>query len=130
MAEVLAPVPAVQELLLAQRVQELELRPALAVRALRLAPAAQELELSLAEAELELRPVAAELRPVAAEPRPLEAVELRPVAARALSQQKVAVAEIRLEITVSHPDRVAALLAVLDPREAQPKRLAVAEAPA
>jgi hypothetical protein len=44
--------------------------------------------------------------------------------------QKVAVAEIRLGITVSHPDRVATLLAVVDPREAQPKRPAVAEAPA
>ena len=122
--EVVVPAPAVQELPLAQRVQELALRP---VRALRLAPVEQ---------EREPRPVEAELPPsqqVAVLVPSREVAELplsQRVAALALSQQKVAVAEIRLGITVSHPDRVATLLAEAEPREAQPKQPAVAEAPA
>ena len=109
MAEVLAPVPAVQELPLAQRVQELELRPALAVRALRLAPPAQ---------VLELRPVEAELSPEAAEPSP-EAVELRPVEAELSRVEAVVVIKSVTEVCRRLP-RAAVPLAA-DPAEARLK---------
>ena len=121
----LAPALAQQAVVLSQQVAALvpsrevqELPLGRQVAALVLSREVVELPLSQEVAALVLRRVVVEL--------PLS----QQVAARVPSQQKVAVAEIRLGITVSHPERVATLLAALEPREAQPKRPAVAEAPA
>jgi hypothetical protein len=114
-AELAAPVVRVASAALVDQVASaaLAVQEALAALVVRVASAALAVRVGL-----ELGPAVVEL--------PLS----QRVAALALSQQKVAVAEIRLGITLSHPDRVATLLAEAEPREAQPKRPAVAEAPA